>query len=176
MPPARSKTWVKPAAVICSGAVPERFPLRQYTAYVAFLSSVAILVAKSEASMLMFCACARCPLAYSAGVRTSSTIVPGAFMAVEKSLAAICWPVADEAGLLAGGADEQALIAVIAATARAAAAIRRDQDRVESICMLLLQNGESGYQRFRCTAARVSHPPERLRASNPSLRSTRVAR
>jgi hypothetical protein len=66
-------------------------------------------------------------------------------MAVEKSLAAICWPVADEAGLLAGVSDEQALIPVIAATVRAAAAIRRDQDRVGWICMLLLQNGESGY-------------------------------
>ena len=29
IPPARSYTWVKPAAVICSSAVPERFPLRQ---------------------------------------------------------------------------------------------------------------------------------------------------
>src|SRR5664280_1479475 len=84
----------------------------------------------------MFCACARCPLAYSAGVRTSSTIVPGCFMAVKKSLAAICWPAADETGLLAGVSDEQALIPVIAATARTAAAIRRDQDRVGRICML----------------------------------------
>ena len=74
--------------------------------------------------MSMFCACARCPMAYSAGVRTSSTIVPGAFMAVEKSLAAICWPLADEARLLAGASDEQALIPAIAATARMAAAIR----------------------------------------------------
>src|SRR5450631_2983725 len=92
--------------------------------------------------MSMFCACARCPLAYSAGVRTSSTIVPGRFMAVEKSLAAICWPAADETGLLAGVSDEQALIPVIAAMARTAAAIRRDQERVGCICMLLSPIGE----------------------------------
>jgi len=66
-------------------------------------------------------------------------------MAVEKSLAVICWPVADEARLLAGVSDEQALIAVIAATARAAAAIRRYQDRLGCICMLSFSNRESGF-------------------------------
>jgi len=77
--------------------------------------------------------------AYSAGVRTSITIVPGVFKAVEKSLAARCWPVACEveplAGgvLLAGGPDEQALIPVIAATAIAAAAIRREKVRVRCV-------------------------------------------
>src|SRR5674476_276053 len=128
IPPARSYTWVKPAALICSNAVPDRFPLWQYTAYVAALSSAAIRVAKSGASMSMFCAAGRCPLAYSAGVRTSSTIVPGAFMAVEKSLAAICCPVAGEVVPPADLLEEQALTPAVVATATmasAAAAIQR---------------------------------------------------
>jgi hypothetical protein len=52
----------------------------------------------------------------------------------------MCAPLAGEAELLAGALDEQALIPVIAAIAemtRAAADIRRYQDRVGSMCMLL---------------------------------------
>jgi hypothetical protein len=49
----------------------------------------------------------------------------------------MCAPLADDAELLAGALDEQALIPVIAATARAPAAIRRDQNRVWCIRMLL---------------------------------------
>src|SRR5450631_2277515 len=43
---------------------------------------------------------------------------------------------------------------------------------------VLLPQGVShtGVQGFGWTALRVSHPPERLRASNPWLSSTRVAR
>src|SRR5665647_1298406 len=92
--------------------------------------------------MSMFCACGRCPPAYSAGVRTSSTIVPGAFMAVAKSLAAMCWPVAGEVELLVGALDEQAVTPVTAATANAAAATRRVHDRVGCIRMLLTPCGE----------------------------------
>src|ERR1035437_3750620 len=51
-----------------------------------------------------------------------------------------------------------------------------DTDAVEGHQCCLSPLGENGYQRFRCTAARVSHPPERLRASKPALRSPRVAR
>src|SRR5665647_1809939 len=170
IPPARSYTWVKPAALICSNAVPDRFPLWQYTAYVAALSSAAIRVAKSGASMSMFCAAGRCPLAYSAGVRTSSTIVPGAFMAVENSLAATCCPVAGEVVLPADVLDEQALTPVVVATATmasAAAAIRRDHLRVGCIRMRFAPSVRRGVSEVRVTAWRVSHPPERWRASNP---------
>ena len=141
------------------------------------LSRVAIRVAKSVPSMSMFCARGRCPVAYSAGVRTSSTIVLGAFMAVEKSLAARCWPVGGELEPVAGGLDEQALIPVIAATASAAAAIRRVQDQVGGIRMQLAPYiWKEGNHSFGWTAWSVSQPPERLRVSNPSPRSTRVAR
>jgi hypothetical protein len=61
--------------------------------------------------------------------------VPGVFMAVEKSLAATCCPVAGEDELLAGALDAQALTP--AATARAAAAIRRGHNRGGRIRMLL---------------------------------------
>jgi len=63
--------------------------------------------------------------------------VPGVFMAAEKSLAATCCPVAGEDEVLAGALDVQALTPVIAATARAAAAIRRGHNRVVRIRMLL---------------------------------------
>src|ERR1035437_10008568 len=71
-----------------------------------------------------------CPAANSVGVRTSSTIVPGAFMAMEKAVASTCCPVAGEVELLSAALDEQALTPVVAATANAAAAIKRNQDRV----------------------------------------------
>ena len=49
---------------------------------------------------------------------------------MEKSVAATCCPVAGEVELLSGALDEQALTPVVAATANAAAAIKRNQDRV----------------------------------------------
>jgi hypothetical protein len=61
-------------------------------------------------------------------------------MAVAKSLAATCCPVAGEAELLVGALDEQALTpvaAVSAVMASAAAASLRDHDRVGFIRMLL---------------------------------------
>ncbi len=127
----------------------------------------------------MFWAAGRCPLAYSAGVRTSSTIVPGAFMAVEKPLAVMCCPVAGHVVLPADLLEEQALTPAVVATATmasAAAAIQRTMIGWGAFACCLLLVWTKGYQRLGWTALRVSHPPERLRASIPSLSSTRVAR
>src|ERR1035437_8913745 len=158
----------KPAAVICSSTAPDRCPLRQYTAMVAFLSSAPIRVVKSGASMSMFWAAGRCPLAYSAGVRTSSTIVPGAFMAVEKSLAVMCCPVAGDVVLPADLLDEQALTPAVVATATmasAAAAIQRTMIGWGAFAFCLLLVWTKGYQRLGGAALRGRHPPGGVRGS-----------
>jgi hypothetical protein len=68
-------------------------------------------------------------------------------MAVEKSLAATCCPVAGVLELLAGASDEQALTpvtATIADSASAAAASLRDHDRVGWIGIVLAPLMEKG--------------------------------
>jgi hypothetical protein len=62
-------------------------------------------------------------------VHASSTIVPGAFMAVKKSLAVMSFLDAGAVLPPAGALDEQAVTSVVLATAtmaRAAAAVRRE--------------------------------------------------
>jgi hypothetical protein len=66
-------------------------------------------------------------------------------MAVAKSLAATCCPVAGEAELSAGALEEQALTpvaATIAVMASTAAASLRDHDRVGFVRMLLAPSVE----------------------------------
>src|SRR5665811_2508538 len=98
---------------------------------VAFLSSAPIRGVKSGASMSMFWAAGRCPLAYSAGVRTSSTIVPGAFMAVEKPLAVMCCPVAGHVVLPADLLEEQAPVSYTH--------LRAHETVLDLVCRLLLE-------------------------------------
>ena len=111
----------------------------------------------------MFWAAGRCPLAYSAGVRTSSTIVPGAFMAVEKPLAVMCCPVAGHVVLPADLLEEQALTPAVVATATmasAAAAIQRTMIGWGAFACCLLLVWTKGLQ----TVASRVHFREQYRA------------